>query len=418
MADKRTTPGAAEAARRRRRAAPTIDLTATEIESGRALGAAAPPQQPPSDPPPHSESGPAGRGPTREFLSEDKRGAASKAWVWARMNISATTLAAGLTGAVMVTLVMFALWLTGLVPIRYAGTTATRTRVSVLEMEVRALREHPAADAKIIDVLTQRIGKLEETIAKLPASDPVTAERLSAADNAMKSLGIALTALNRRSDDVGASAVEARSRADAATAALDPLDKRIAALEGAAKSASEQIARNSGADLAARLALSAAALRDAVVRGAPFAIELAAVKSLGGDSATLTPLEPFATSGTPSDTVLAQELDALIPAMLKASGAQAPSGGFLERLQANAGNLVRIRPVDEPLGDDQAAVLARIEVKAAHADIAGVLGDLAKLSDKARAPAEGWIKKAKTRQTALEATRTFAADTARALGKP
>jgi hypothetical protein len=105
--------------------------------------------------------------------------------------------------------------------------------------------------------------------------------------------------------------------------------------------------------------------------------------------------------------------------LIKASGAQAAAGGnFFARLQANAGNLVRIRPVDEPPGDDPSAVLARIEVKAAHADIAGALGDLAKLPDTARAPAEAWIKAATTRQAALEAARTFAAATARALGKP
>ncbi len=415
MADKRTTPGAADAARRRRRAAPTIDLTATEIESG---AAAAPPQQPPPEPPPRIDPEPADREPRREFLAADRRGAIGKTWAWARRNISATTLAAGLTGAVLVSLVMFALWLTGLVPIRYAGTTATRARVSVLEMELRALREHPVADGKTIDALTQRLGKLEDTIAKLPANDSAAAERLNAADNAMKSLGIALTALNRRSDDVAANATDARSRADAATASLDALGKRVAALEDATKTAHEQIAKNAGADGAARLALSAVALRDAVMRGAPFTAELAAVKTLGGDNAALAPLEPFAASGIPSDTTLAQQLDALVPALIGASGVQAASGSFFERLQANAGNLVRIRPVDEPPGDDPAAVLARIEVKAAHADIAGALGDLAKLSAKARAPAEAWIKVATTRQAALEAARTFAAGTARALGKP
>jgi hypothetical protein len=218
---------------------------------------------------------------------------------------------------------------------------------------------------------------------------------------------------------VAANAADARSRADAATASLDALDKRISALEDATKSAHEQIAKNAGADVAARLALGAAALRDAVLRGAPFTAELAAVKTLGADNVALAPLEPFAAAGIPSDATLAQQLDALVPALIKASGAPAAAGGnFFARLQANAGNLVRIRPVDEPPGDDPSAVLARIEVKAAHADIAGALGDLAKLPDTARAPAEAWIKAATTRQAALEAARTFAAATARALGKP
>jgi hypothetical protein len=420
MADKRTTPEAATSARHRRRASPTIDLSATEIES-KSTTSSEPPQQPLADPPSRADSDPAKGAPSQVFLSaaarSEKPGFVGTVWAWARDSINATTLAAGLAGAVIVSFVMFALWMTGMVPIRYAGTTTTRARVSLLEMEMRDLREHPAAANKTTDTLAQRVGKLEETIAKLPASDPATAGRLSAADNAMKSLGIALTALNRRNDDVVTNAMEARSRADAAAAALDALDKRVATLESAAKTASEQISKNTGADIAARLALSAAALRDVVLRGMPFAVELAAAKSFGGDNAALAPLEPFAASGVPSDTTLARELGALIPAMLKASGAQ-PDGNFFERLQANAGNLVRIRPVDEPPGNDPAAVLARIEIKAVHADISGALSDLAKLSDKTRASVEGWISKAKARQAALEAARKFAADTARALGKP
>src|SRR5665647_701560 len=99
--------------------------------------------------------------------------------------------------------------------------------------------------------------------------------------------------------------------------------------------------------------------------------------------------------------------------MLKASGAQAPAGGFLERLQANAGKLVRIRPVDAPPGDDPAAVLACVEIAAAHADIAAALSDLGKLSIATRAPAQDWINKADARQAALAAARQFAAETAR-----
>jgi hypothetical protein len=255
----------------------------------------------------------------------------------------------------------------------------------------------------------------------------------------MKSLGIALTALNRRSDDIAASAAQARERADAAAKAvtdlqasmqdiaktssagispaeLDALQKRIAALEQAAKAARDDIAKASSADVAARLALSAAMLRDAVASGAPFTTDLRQAKSLGADDKTLAPLAPFAAAGVPTAPALAQELRALLPAMLKISGAQAPRGGFLERLQANAGRLVRVRPVDAPIGDDASTVLARLEIDAAKADIPAALADLGKLADATRAPAQGWIAKVQARQAALAAARQYAADTARALG--
>ena len=405
MADKGTTPetpqnaeqGAQQSApagpRRKKRAAPTIDLTATEM----------PPPEAASPPP--SDTAPP-----------------DKAAARAGGSVGVATLAAGVIGAVAVTLILVALWLTGLLPVRYETATS-----------------QSQADTKAVDALSQRVSKIEETIKKLPAGDAGMAERLAAADGAMKSLGIALTALNRRGDDIAASVAQARDRADAAVKAvaelraslqdaaktssagispaeLDALQKRIAALEQSAMATRADIAKASSADIPARLALSAALLREAVMSGAPFAAELAQAKALGADEKVLAPLAPFAAAGLPAPQALAQELRALLPAVLKISGAQAPKGGFLERLQANAGKLVHIRPLDAPPGDDPSAVLARLEIDAAKADIAAALGDLGKLAEATRAPARAWMEKAKARQAALAAARQYAADTARALG--
>jgi len=444
MADKRITPDAG--ARRRKRAAPTIDLTATEVPQATAAGEPMPQaaaEPPHSDPPPQQP--PAPEQPEADHdagAAAGKNGSADNPGNWLSANINGTALAAGVAGAAIVSLVLFALWLTGMLPIRYAGSTTTRARVTVLEMQMHDLQNRPAGagDSKSIDALTQRIGKIEEAISKLPASDPSMAERIAGADNAMKSLGVALTALSRRSDDIAANAAQARDRAEAAekavtglrtsvqdvaknasagisSAELDGLQKRIAELEQSAKLARDDIAKTAATDTAARLALSAAALRGAAFSGAPFTAELAQVKSLGADETALAPLAPYAATGVPTQGTLAHELQALVPSLLKASGAQAPAGGFLERLQANAGNLVRIRPVDAPPGDDASAVLARVELEAAQADIAGALSDLGKLPDATRTPAQAWIKEANARQAALTAAHQFAAETARALGQ-
>ena len=128
----------------------------------------------------------------------------------------------------------------------------------------------------------------------------------------------------------------------------------------------------------------------------------------------LAPLEEFAGSGTPSAAALARELLALAPALLQ--GPRAPrDAGFLDRLQANAEKLVRVRPVEEVPGDEPAAVVARIEVRAAQLDLAGALTELAKLPAPLRAPAQAWIAKAQARETAMEASRKFAADAIAAL---
>jgi hypothetical protein len=327
-------------------------------------------------------------------------------------------LAAGIAGAAAMSLVLVALWLTGLVPIRYAGSTALRARVTGLEMQLQDLQKRPppppvaeskAPDTKAVDALAQRVGKMEEQ------------------------LGAALSALNRRSDDIAASSAQARAQAETAVKAvtesinaapspadLAPLQQRIAALEQSAKAVNAEIIKvtnlATASDTAARLALAAAALRDAVAGGKPFTVELTQVKALGADDKVLEPLAAYASSGVPDEKTLAAELSALLPGMIKAAGSPPASGGFIERLQANAGQLVRIRPVDAPAGADPSAILARLEVDAAKADIAAALADLGKLSDEQRAPAQGWIAKAQRRQAALAAAGQYATDAARSLG--
>ncbi|HEY0223254.1 MAG TPA: hypothetical protein VGC38_01935 [Pseudolabrys sp.] len=400
MTDKRATPEGSEATpdspRPKKRAVPTIDLTATEVPP---VTAAEPPKPEPQPAPEQTDS-------------SSNSSADSRAWL--RTNINVPAFAAGVAGAAIMTLLVFGLWLTGVLPSRYSEVSVVR------------------ADTKSIDALNDRLGKLEDSIAKFPPADASASDRVAAVESAMKAVGVTLTALSRRSDDNAATAALARDRVDAlekavtewrasvdaaktssagiSSADLDALLKRVAGIEQAAKTAAT--------DRPARLALSAAALRDTAISGAPLADALAQAKSLGGDTNTLAPLEPFAATGVPTQAALAQELRVLLPALLKDSGAQAPEGGFLDRLQANAGKLVRIRPVDAPPGEDSSAVLARIEIEAAHNDTAGALNDLAKLPDATRAPAQAWIAKANARQAALTAANAFALDTARALGQP
>ena len=401
MADKPTTPNRAGGGRRKR-AAPTIDLKATEV--------------PTISQAPEAETGEkpeqTSRASSAETQTESQRephpagtdagSPQGGAALW-------QMLAAGCAGAATMTGVLLALWFGGFLPVQNG------------EMD----RVESTATAAFND----RIARIEAAAARPQTLDPSVSERLSAADNAIKSLGIALTALTKRNDETAGGAAEARARADAAEKAVsqmraniqdvtkdtagglspgevDVVQKRIAALE--------QVAKAPPTDNAARLALSAAALRDAVLSGVPFVAELDEVKSLGADEKVLAPLISFANSGTPTSVALAQELRALLPALMKSS--QAPTG-FLERLEANAGKLVRIRPVDAPAGDDASAVLARVEVEAAQAAIDDAIIDLGKLDAGTRAPAQDWIRKAQARQAAFAAARQFASETTHALGK-
>jgi hypothetical protein len=436
MAEQRTTPEAPDGGRKR--TAPTIDLTATEVQQ-------TPPESEPVPPPapqPEPISEPEAPQPGDTLRAAEGDTPRDDTAHQADGRHYAASFAAGIAGAIVVIAVLAVARYAGWLPVYQADTNGQSAKIAALEKQIQDLQSRPAPtpDTKAVEALRAKVNEIETAVANLPPGDRAIAERLSAADNAMKSLGVALAALTRRSDDIAANAQQAQQRADAAAqavkdlqdsvqhatreasaavdpAALDALGKRIAALEQSAQSMRQDVAEAVAGDKATRLALSAASLRAAVASGAPFAAELARAKSLGADEAKLAPLAAFAQSGIPGKAALARELSALLPALSKAAGEQNPPSGFFERLQANAGKLVRIRPVDAPSGDTPSDLLARIEAEAGRADIDAALADLAKLPADVRKPAEGWIAKVKARQAALSAAQRFAADTANALGK-
>jgi hypothetical protein len=107
-----------------------------------------------------------------------------------------------------------------------------------------------------------------------------------------------------------------------------------------------------------------------------------------------------------------------MPAIWKAARTSEPAeGSFLERLQANAEKIVRVRPAGEASGDDAPSVKARLETRAGNADIRGALTELSKLPPDARAPAQAWIKKAEARNAALAAAQSLAQSALAALAK-
>jgi len=450
MNDKRPTPD--PSAGRRKRTAPTIDLEAEEVRPAEAASE-------PSAPPPDADAVAEDEALSQAAAAEEAASVASDSAASAagsapseddvrtseRASPVAPAVIGGLVGAAAMTVVGVALWYGGLLP-NTGSAPAGDPRVAALETQIKQLQSRPATpsgNASTNDALTARIAKLEDELSKRPAATPnddkALNDRVAANDNATKSLGESLTALNRRYDELAASNKEAQARAEAAeraaadlrsdlqtvsraassgasSADLAPLQQRIAALEEQTKNAKAELARTTQSERAARLALSTAALRDAALRGVPFAEELAQAKALGADEKALAPLWPVAASGVPTVKDLSRELNELVPQLKKEIAAPAPSGGFLERLQANAEGLVRIRPAGAPPGDDSAAVMARLETDTAQGNIDAALGEIGKLPEAARQKASTWVTRVMARQKALAAARDIAADSARALG--
>src|SRR4029078_5223885 len=154
MSAKRTTQAPAEGAGRRKRPAPTVDLTATDVS------ASSPDQEAHAAEPPrrdeHSSTA------ASEPAAENPPSNGAKPWNW---TAARQMFFAGLGGAAIVALAFFGVWLAGLVPARYASPVDAG----------------PASVA----ALNERFAKIESSIAKTPASDPGVSARLSSGDHVL-----------------------------------------------------------------------------------------------------------------------------------------------------------------------------------------------------------------------------------------
>jgi hypothetical protein len=293
-----------------------------------------------------------------------------------------------------------------------------------------------------LDDMSARLAKLETASgagAARPAPDLALANRMAALESAVMPLAERVADLERRTRDNAAAARGANERADTVASLLDELKKggaernalaqheqstlagfadrlkALEALEAALKSKQEEIDHAVSAppaempDRPVRVAVVAAALRNAVERDFPFTAELAAARALGLDDKALAALEPFAATGVPTPNTLFRDLSALVPDLLRVSTPAGHDGSYLDRLQASATKMMNIRPVGDVPGDDPATVISRIDLKMVRQDIAGVVAELDKLPAPAKELAQPWRTRALARQAAVDAARRIAA---------
>jgi hypothetical protein len=414
-----------------------------------------------SSEPPEGSAGPHGRRrpPTIDLKATEVGGDQT---IIARIRATATALWGQLCGAVQalprpefslplavaggagIVLTLLVLALAGVFSGRDEVTAIVDTRLARVEQQLKDLagKPMPAASAsKAIDELAGRLARLETVVAtpRPPIADPALANRIATLEGDIRALGERIGVLARRSDEVASTASEARARADAAAAALGELRKfqppavpvveraeietllgRIAALERAAKALEAQLAARTetGTDRALRLLVVASALNTALERGVPFVAELAAAKAVSPDPKLLAVLDPLAQSGVPSTDTLARELVVLVPILARSVGTTPREGGILDRLKANAEKIVRVRPIDDEIGDDPVTVVRRIEARAEQRNVAGAIVEIAKLPPAARALTTEWVGRVEARNAAIDAGRRFVAGALAAIAKP
>ncbi len=139
----------------------------------------------------------------------------------------------------------------------------------------------------------------------------------------------------------------------------------------------------------AALGVVAQSLVRSLDRGAPFSAELAALKSLGVEQASLAPLEAVSAKGVQTPAALVAAF-APLAGPIAADNDGRNDNGVLDRLSRSASSLVRIRPVGEAAGDTPADIVARIEGALRRGDLPAALAAWNSLPEGAKKASAAW----------------------------
>lgn len=390
--DQHDAPRTAADAGRPKRTPPTIDLEATEVSSK------------PTDQP-EASTAPADDAPSAETPRDDAAGNTTETPAAAPAPKAATAVTAALVGALAACGVIgAAVW---------AGWPHSPPPVVA-----------PAPDTTQIEALTKRLASLEARPTPSPgAPDAKLTARLDALEKLATALRADLDALRAQQQQTATALndIKTAPREAAAAPDLSPITGRIDQLESATRALSADAAKQRAApvdDKPLRRIVAVTLLDRLVRQGDSYAAALAAAAPLVTQPDALKPLEHFAASGVPSPNTLSKELLTQIAAIAPVAPKPVDGAGILDRLQAGAERLVRIRRTDAPAGEGRGDIVSRAAAAARRDDIATARRELMTLSNTDRAPFQAWIALVDARDAALVASRQLATDAVAALGKP
>lgn len=243
-------------------------------------------------------------------------------------------------------------------PVPPAGTPAFERRIEQLEQAAQKALQ-AAEEARTV------AARAAET-AKAPGGEKQSADpnALTAAEQ--------LAALEGRIDELANEIKAVRERLDSPKSATR-----------AAPEAPE--AKGAGGSFSgpAAVVVVAYALQHELATGRPFAAELAALKRLGADEATIAALEPSAADGAPSAKQL---LESFKPVARRLRALQ--GGSVTEHLMQGASKLVRIRPSGEAPVETLGDMVDKIDAALTHDDLVAAEAIFERLPDNAKAEAK------------------------------
>ena len=285
-----------------------------------------------------------------------------------------------------------------------------------LETRLNALRKDVAADAEgrltaaaeASETARSGTQRIDREVAALKSEATRTSSRIDQLksggdrlDAAVKSIQEDAAGLRVALDGAKAE-IEARFKAAAkpadVTAAIAPLNAKVAALEQSVQGVvSAEADRRTNAERIV-LSLELGNLKRTMERGAPYAAELAEVRKVSGGRLDLSAMERHQGDGVPTTADLARAFRPLAGAILDADAEQ-PDASVVDRLLTGAKSIVRVRKVTHTADDATAeAVVARMEAALKDGRMSDVLAQAKKLSGKAAAPAQDWLRQVEARQ--------------------
>ena len=237
------------------------------------------------------------------------------------------------------------------------------------------------ATSERVDQLLKIVAELEKRLATVESRPVQPAVDLAPLNARIESVENSLSDLRKLGEQAQTSSAAA---IEAVQARLNALENRLIAPHPAVANSAQIVALG--------------ALRDAIVSGAPFEKELAAVRAMFGDrAAPLAPFESSAKAGLLTVAKLSAQFSQLAPTLARDPE---PAEGYFARLWASVTHLVEVRPAGEVEGTSAGAIVARMEERLKRGDLAAALDEGAHLPDAAKAAAADWFAAATKRRDA------------------
>lgn len=227
--------------------------------------------------------------------------------------------------------------------------------------------------------LSGEIDGLKQTVANL-AANPASTD-----DGALEKR---IAALETAAKDPAAGVSADPANVDALNQKIAELTGQVDQLRSTLTQSAEQQTTN-GADIAKRLdeaekklnepredvavaqAIAAAALKAAIDRGGPFLTELDTFAGVAPDDPAVADLKTFAETGIPSRSELVRQAPDVATAIVEAVNQPDPNESWSDRLMSSAKSLVTVRPVGNIEGESVEAIAARMEDKVKNGDLPG-----------------------------------------------